>query len=97
MSDFVANFLDGVKRTDVIKETTEISHILNEVPEDSDVLITVWDGTYIFLPKSTNFHFKRVTYSGHKKTNYLKPMVVIPTNGLIVNVLGPEKLWAGNV
>lgn len=97
LSEFVALFLDGVKRTDVMKETTEILRILHQVPKNSDNILTVWDGTYIFLPKSSNFRFQRVTYSGHKKTNYLKPMLAVSTSGLIVNVLGPERLWAGSM
>lgn len=94
---FVSVNLDSIDRKKVIAETTEIARVLHGVSKDEDKLITVWDGTYLYLNKSENFSFQRATYSGHKKKNYVKPMMCVTTNGFIVNVLGPDKFWAGKV
>lgn len=52
-------------------------------------IILVWDGTYIFIQKSSNFSFQRDTYSGHKHRNLIKPMMAVLTDGYIAGVFGP--------
>lgn len=90
-------FISSVSRDQVSQETTVIARTLHDINPADETLVTVWDGTYVYLHKSSNFEYQRVTYSGHKKKNYLKPMLVVGTNGLVVNVLGPSELWAGSV
>ena len=38
---------------------------------------------HIFIQKSNNFSFQRYTYSGHKKRNLIKPMMVVFINRYI--------------
>lgn len=96
LSTFVPTFLN-VTREKVRSETSNIARTLHKFSENEDKTLTVWDGTYIYLDKSNNFQFQKATYSGHKKTNYVKPMLVVTSNGYIVNVLGPDQFWAGSV
>lgn len=51
--------------------------------------ILVLDGTYIYIDKSSNFHFQRRSYNVHKGRPLLKPMVIVSTSGYFVSVLGP--------
>lgn len=51
--------------------------------------ILVLDGTYIYIEKSSNFHFQRRSYNVHKGRPLLKPMVIVSTSGYFVSVLGP--------
>lgn len=95
--NFVPLFVGNVSREQIQSNTSAISKILNGVKDGEGTVITIWDGTYLFLHKSINFRFQRVTYSGHKKRNYVKPMIACTTTGLIVDVFGPDVLWAGNV
>lgn len=55
-----------------------------------DKLITILDGTYIYIQKSTNFKFQRETYSMHKHRNLLKMFVFVTTDGWILDVTGPH-------
>jgi hypothetical protein len=58
----------GVKQTSrwIINKdhTTELSMRLFEVDENK--IITVWDGTYIYIQKSSSHSLQKVTYSMHK-------------------------------
>ncbi|XP_072152263.1 uncharacterized protein [Bemisia tabaci] len=94
---FVPVYLGNFLREQIRAEQSNISRVLNCVKEGDDTLITIWDGTYLFLHKSLNFRFQRQTFGGQKKRNYVKPMIVTTTNGLILEVLGPDELYAGNV
>ncbi|CAG2251516.1 unnamed protein product [Mytilus edulis] len=51
--------------------------------------ILVLDGTYIYLQKSSHHHFQKQTYSMHKGRSLVKPMMIVATDGYILNVLGP--------
>lgn len=93
---FVPLHVGHYSREEIRKNTTEMSKVLNNIQPHDDTIATIWDGTYIYLNKSSHFRFQRVSYSGHKKKNYLKPMVAVTTNGKIVDIFGPERLWAGS-
>lgn len=56
--------------------------------EENTKAIIICDGTYAYIQKSSNFLFKRLSYSLHKFQNLLKPFSVC-TDGYIVEVLGP--------
>ena len=47
--------------------------------EESNAVVTIWDATYEYLPKSSNFRFQAATYSGHKSRNLVKAMVAVVT------------------
>lgn len=51
--------------------------------------IIICDGTYIYIEKSSNFLFQRLSYSQHKFQNLLKPFLIVCSDGYIIDVLGP--------
>ena len=51
--------------------------------------ILVLDGTYIYIQKSSHHYFQKKTYSMHKGRSLVKPMMLVGTDGYILNVLGP--------
>lgn len=79
-------------RNELLRHRTETSKRLHSPFED--LIIVVLDGTYIFIEKSGNFAFQRLTYSGHKHRNLIKPMMAVCPDGYIVGVWGP---YPGNM
>ncbi|XP_052689344.1 uncharacterized protein LOC128167586 [Crassostrea angulata] len=57
--------------------------------EDDSNAVVVLDGTYIYIQKSCDYQFQRRTYSTHKNRSLLKPMMIVGTDGYILEVLGP--------
>ena len=51
--------------------------------KNSNQLCVVMDGTYLPIQKSSNNQFQRRTYSLHKHTNLVKPMVITATVRII--------------
>lgn len=51
--------------------------------------IIICDGTYVYIEKSSNFLFQRLSYSHHKFQNLLKPFLIVCSDGYIIDVLGP--------
>lgn len=49
----------------------------------------VFDGTYIYIQMSSDYVFQRRSYSTHKSRSLLKPMVIVGTDGYILDVIGP--------
>lgn len=89
---FVPNYLgfENLSRDFLLQNGTVTSRMLH-CDNNADVLIVVFDGTYIFVNKSGNYEFQKQTYSGQKKSNFLRPMMCVTTNGYIIDVLGPFK------
>jgi len=58
--------------------------------EENELLI-VMDGTYFYIQKSSNYTFQRLSYSGQKKRNFIKPMIVCTTSGRIIDCYGPYR------
>lgn len=50
--------------------------------------MTIWDGTYIYINKSANQTFQKLTYNKQKSQKILRPMVCVTTNGYIIDVFG---------
>lgn len=71
----------------IINHTTELSKRLYDLNEDA--LCVVWDGTYIYIEKSSNFVFQKKTYSMHKGRNLVKMMMLVSMTGKILDVFGP--------
>lgn len=65
------------------------SQMANQFYGGEEKVILVADGTYIFCQKSKNYELQRLTYSDQKKRNFVKPMVILTTNGTFVDILGP--------
>ena len=55
--------------------------------QNESSLQSIWDGTYIFIQKSTNNEFQRVTYSGQKKAPLYKPMMGVLPDGYILDII----------
>jgi hypothetical protein len=69
------------------KHTTSFSKELFETVGDQ--LIVVVDGTYVFIQKSGNYSFQKMSYSMHKGRHLLKMMMIVTTSGRIVECYGP--------
>lgn len=90
ITDFVPAHLgiDHITRDQVIERNRVIPNVFfgNEV---SPKAILICDGTYIYVEKSSNFLFQRLTYSLHKHKNLVKPFLFVCADGYILDVLGP--------
>ncbi|CAC5408154.1 unnamed protein product [Mytilus coruscus] len=51
--------------------------------------VIVLDGTYIYIQKSSDYHFQRMSYSMHKHRPLVKPLIIVGTDGYILSILGP--------
>lgn len=54
-----------------------------------DKAVIIIDGTYIFIEKSSKIQFQKITYSMHKKSNLIKPFMIVYPDGFIAAVCGP--------
>jgi len=79
---------DHITRGEInIRHTTTLSKELFDSNEESVIL--VWDGTYVYIEKSSNYSFGKHTYSQHKNLHLLKMMMCTTTTGYIVETFGP--------
>ncbi|CAH2092865.1 unnamed protein product [Euphydryas editha] len=88
--DFVIRHLgiDHITRDNVLDRNLLIpKQIFGNEANTKAILIC--DGTYIYIEKSANFSFQRVSYSHHKFRNLLKPFLIVCSDGYIIDVLGP--------
>lgn len=88
--EFVPKYLgfENLTREFLLQNTTVSSRILH-CGNNPETLITIWDGTYIYINKSQNYKFQKETYNTQKKKNFLRPMMCVTTNGYIIDVFGP--------
>lgn len=85
--DFVPKHLFHRNRAELLQNTTQLSRDLYEKTDEA--AISIWDATYVFTIKSSNFEFQKDSFSVQKKRNLLKFMLCVMTNGLIAGVYGP--------
>lgn len=88
-TDFVyenVNFLRS--RADLAKHTSLFSQRLF-CNGDTSRPVLVLDGTYIYVQKSSNFEFQKLSFSAQKKRNFVRVMMTTTTDGTIVSALGP--------
>lgn len=57
--------------------------------DNQDQAVLILDGTYIYIQKSHDYEFQRLSYSLHKNRPLVKPMMVVAPDGYIPSVLGP--------
>jgi hypothetical protein len=50
---------------------------------------TIWDGTYLFTHRSSNYGQARKFYSMHKSTNLAKFMSIVLPDGYVLHTIGP--------
>ncbi len=66
--------------------TTTYSKVFN----GQDTASFIWDGTYLYIEKSSaNHKIQRMTYSLQKKRNLLKFMSICTTDSYTVEIIGP--------
>lgn len=91
MEDFVPNYVNYTRsRQDLLSHTSRLSKSLLS-PRNEEAVILIWDGTYIYIEKSQQHAFQKSSYCSHKKRNYVKPMMIVATDGTIIAVIGPFK------
>lgn len=88
-NDFVPLHLNMVhSREDLINHTTTMCRVLF-CESESRQTVLIFDGTYIFIERSSNYEFQRDTYTDQKKRNFLKFMMCVLSDGYILHALGP--------
>lgn len=91
IKDYVGRHLglNHITRDELLARNLTIPKTLFGDDENSK-LILIFDGTYIYIQKSSNFLFQRETYSAHKFKNLLKPFLIVCSDGCILDVVGPK-------
>lgn len=88
-TDFVSQYINVVlPHEEILQHSTVMSRILFG---GDNKAIVICDGTYIYLNKSQNYEFQKNTYSGQKKRNFIRIMMVVLCDGRILHALGPYK------
>lgn len=54
-----------------------------------DKVTLILDGTYIYIPKSSDHKLQRSSYSGQKKRNLVKFMSIVLPDGYVLDTIGP--------
>lgn len=90
LKDFVPKFLGiQINSREKIKENSSVVANNLFLKNNNENIITIWDGTYIYIQKSSNYIFQRKSYSIHKSRQLLKPFLAVAANGYIIDVFGP--------
>lgn len=55
---------------------------------DTQKLVVILDGTYLYTQKPTNIYLQKKTYSSHKYRNLFKPMITCMPDGYCVEATG---------
>lgn len=50
---------------------------------------TIWDGTYLYIQRPSNYNFGRKTYSVHKGRPLVKFMSIVLPDGYVLDTIGP--------
>lgn len=83
----VPEFINNNDRSVLLTHNTPIAKVLFDIPDDK--LYYIFDTTYRFAQKSTNFAGQKQLWSKQKKMPLVKPMVGCTPDGYIAFVLGP--------
>jgi hypothetical protein len=84
-------FIVSFCREDAIRiHSRRIFHDLFEAGDDK--LFVVLDGTYVYVERPLDFEIQKLTYSGQKKRNLVKPFMIVLPSGYILDAPGPY--WA---
>lgn len=89
MAEFTYKHVNKLlSRDELIEHNTTMCQKLFYEKECPRAMI-ICDGTYIYTNKSTNYQFQKFTYTDQKKRNFIKVMMCVASDGLIVYALGP--------
>lgn len=81
--DFVPNNIgvNHINHNEIANRNLRVPQALLGGPEEPITgdrpAIAIFDGTYIYLQKSTNYMFQKKTYSLHKYDNLIKPFMIV--------------------
>ncbi|XP_028165256.1 uncharacterized protein LOC114356347 [Ostrinia furnacalis] len=81
--------LNHINRQQLVERNLSIPQSLFGNFEGVDRPIVIFDGTYCYIEKSSNYMYQKKTYSMHKYRNLMKPFLMVCTDGHIIDVLGP--------
>ena len=73
-----------ISRSDAMTHMTTFSNLFFDLK-----LTTVWDGTYYYIQKSSQYEFSRKSWSGQKKRPLLKFMSIVFPDGYVLESIGP--------
>lgn len=80
---------DHISRDDVIsKHTSTFARELLACGSNNTAILLI-DGTYIYIQKSSKYTFQRKSYSIYKGRPLVKPMMIVTSDGYILDILGP--------
>lgn len=87
-NDFARRNVNVVReRNDLISHSTVLSrHLFSS--NNPNTVVQIWDATYIFVQKSQNHYHQKRTYNSYKKRNFVKIMMCVLSDGLILGVFG---------
>ncbi|XP_028038214.1 uncharacterized protein LOC114248965 [Bombyx mandarina] len=88
--------LNNLNRQQIIERNLAIPKTLFGSFEGVDRPIAIFDGTYCYVEKSSNYLYQKKTYSLHKYRNLVKPFLIVCTDGYIIDVLGPYPATASD-
>lgn len=87
VTDIAAKYLNYSRtRDDLLSHKTAISECL--FGQGAQLIM---DGTYLYIQKSKDHTFQKVTFNNHKKRNYIKIMMGTAPDGEIIFALGPYR------
>lgn len=87
---FVPKFLgfQHMSRDQAIAEHgRKLFKTLFETPDDT--LFPIFDGTYLYIDKPSDFQLQKMTWSEQKKRNLVKPMMIVLEDGYVIDAPGP--------
>jgi hypothetical protein len=89
--------LDAITRAEYVeKHISDFSNTLHNSDSDGNqkekVAMLIIDGTYIYIPKSSNYTILRQSFPVHKGRHLIKPIMICAPDGYILDVHGPY--WA---
>lgn len=77
------------KENYIVRHVPEfVNELYNANPNISRVIAAI-DGTYSYIPKSSNFRTLRQSFSIHKSRHLLKPVLIVALDGFILDIQGP--------
>lgn len=87
VTDIAAKYLNYARtRDDLLSHKTAISECL--FGQGAQLIL---DGTYLYIQKSKDHTFQKITFNNHKKRNYIKIMMGTAPDGEIIFALGPYR------
>lgn len=94
---FVSKYLgiENISKEDIIENHTTVfaRELLASGSDDTAILLL--DGTYIYIQKSSKYTFQMRSYSVYKGCQLVKPLMIVASDGYIIDILGPY-LAVGN-